>query len=672
MSARLRSLLANACGLLSNNDPLHKFFEEVANAAGGSTPSVGVTLVWRPGGVLSDTVVTTDQELFDRTEAIDGLVFVAVDTSLGIPQITNARPYDANNILWISFDNGTPVPTVEVLAGAQVSNVCRLARVIFDLQPNGAPVLLYPNAGTAVVMTRGSSFINTGSSPAIERTNSDALVFVLQEFSTLDPSGLAPVVDLGASGVALINVDDFSQWGDDTVIGGAGSFVSCQYTLGSGIPNTLSGFTGTNIKNRFPQPSQYNKWCSQDGDDDSGDGSLERPYRTIARALQDNVGTPLVINLMNGTYNGVDTPTTPVPRPSLTIQGCASNGPNEANITPGPSGSAINLQPGIAEAPFIRSVVLRNLNCDGDGVNPAVRVVNALGSPANAFLDSANGLWIENCFLNGNGTDALFVDRAGKVCLLNNQYSGNVQMSQCGGGFALNNEQLAGIWSLTFDPTSVGPLSGALPFRFKSCDLLDVSLVGAFNVEFDAATKGTTLIAEPADFGIGSVAVLRCRGEFGEAFTTYVPADVTVHNINYDQAHIDDFSPFYLAPGSAIRQVLSFKGGVGRNIGVDELIDLDAMDTPAIFYAAAGAGAAQGTIDRRFFSVDTNLDVAPTVVVIDPPFPVNAYAASIQLLVLPAVALSTAFTPTSGAAFSHISTAGAAAETARVLLTRFP
>ena len=671
MSQYLLSLLA-AANLPASG--LKTFLERVAAVSGGSTPSVGVTLVWRPGGTLSDTVVTTAEELFDRTEAIDGLVFVAVDASQGVPQITNARPYDASNILWIAFENSTPVPTVEVLAGAQVTNLCRFTRVIFDLQPNGAPVLVYPTPGTAIVMTRGASFINTGSTPAIVRTTPDALVFVLQEFSTLDPSGLSPVVDLGVDGVALVNVDDFSEWGDDTIIGGAASFVSCQYTLGSRIPNTLSGFTGTNIKNRFPQPSQYNKWCSQDGDDDSGDGSLERPYRTISRALQDNVGTPLVVNLMNGTYNGVVIPTSPVPRPSLTIQGCASLGFNEANITPGPSGSAIELAPSVAEAGFIRSLVLRNLNLDNDGISPCVRVVNAPGSPPNTFLDSPNGLWIENCFLNGNGVVALQVTRAGKVCLLNNQINSAIDMSQVGGGYALNNEVFFGTWQIEFDPTATGPLSGAQPFRFKSCDLDTLNLFGTFNVEIDKGTQGVTLGVVPSNFGAENIARLRCRGEFGEAFCAYDPADIFSHDFNFDQSNIDDFSAFYLVPGSAIRQVLSFRGGVSQSVGIDELMDLNAMDTQAIFYGAAGAGSNQGTIDRRFFQVDVSQSPVAFNVPIDPPFPTNAYGASFQMFFSPppAVAFNTTYTPTSGAAFSHQSGPSAGGEIARVILTRFP
>lgn len=673
MSARLRSLLANANGLLQNNDPLHTFFEEVANASGGSTPSVGVTLVWRPGGVASDTVVTTDQELFDKTEAIDGLVFVAVDTSLGVPQITNARPYNASNILWISFLNSTPVPTVEVLEGAQVTNLCRFTRIVFNLQPNGAPVLLYPTPGTAIVMTRGASFINTGSSPAIERTSPDALVIVMQEFATLDPAGLAPIVDLGADGILVLNIDDFSEWGVGTIIGGAASFIQCQYTLGTRLPNSLAGFTGTLNRNRFPPPSQYNKWCSQGGDDVSGDGSLERPYRSIARALQDDGGNPMVINLQNGTYTGVDIPTSPLPRASLTIQGCASNGANEVNITPGPAGPAINLQPAaIAEAPFVRSLVLRNLNLDGDGVSPAVRVVNALGAPANTFLESNDGLWIENCTLLGNGTDALFVERAGKVNLLNNQISGNVQMGQCGGGFALNCEHFVGTWFVLFDPTAVGPIAGVRPFRFKACNLIDTLFAGAPIVEVDAATKGEVFYTSPTTFGAGAQAIIECRGVFQQGYVEFDPTDVLTHLIDLDQSKFDEFSAYYIAPGSVIRQYITWQNGVAGDIGIDEKIDLDAMDTTAQNYLAGGVGVDQGAIDRRIYHVDTNLDVVATVVPIDPPFMSNAYAATIQPLVLPAVAITTAFTPTDAASFSHISTAGAAAEAARCLLTRFP
>lgn len=669
MSARLRSLLV-ASGL-ANNNPLFTFLEAVAGASGGSTPAPAVSFVWRPGGTPSDNVFTTAEALFTATEAIDGLVFVAVDTSLGAAQITNARPYDASNILWLAFLDTTPVPEVEVLAGAQVTNLCRTTRVIFNLQPNGAPVLLYPDAGTAIVLNRGAGFRNTGSSPAIVRTNPDPLIFVLQEFGSLDPTGLAPVLDLGADGVTLINIDDLSEWGNGTIIGGAAAVISCQYTLGSRLPTSTAGFTGTYVKNRFPPPAQNEKWCSQSGDDVSGDGSLERPYRTIARALQDDVGQSMVIKLQNGTYTGVDIPTSPVPRPSLTIEGCASRGANEVTVTPGPTGSAFNLQPGIPEAPFLRSLVLRNLDCDGDGVSPAVRVVNALGSPANTFMESSDGLWIENCFLNGNGTDALFVDRAERVNLLNNQYNGNVQMGQCGGGFALNNEQFNGTWFVLFDPTAVGPLV-LTPFRFKSCNLLDTLFAGSPNIEIDAATKGQVFYASPTNSGVGAQAIIECRGKFSQGFVEFDPADVLTHQIDLDQSKMDELSAYYIAPGSAIRQFISFQNGVGGDISVDEKMDLDALDTTAQNYLAGGIGVDRGTIDRRHVQVGTNVDVVPTVVAIDPPLPNNVYHIDLSLEALPAAAISTAANPIDGASFSHISTVGAAAELASCLLTRYP
>lgn len=674
MSADLLSILQATLSEIpqANSGNFYQLLARLCGAGGSVSPvpAPAVSFVWRPGGTPSANVFTTAEDLFTATEAIDGLVFVAVDTSLGAAQITNVRPYDAGNILWLAELDTTPAPVVQVLAGAQVTNLCRNTRVVFELQPNGAPVLLYPDAGTAIVLNRGAAFRNTGSSPAIVRTTPDPLVFVLQEFASLDPTGIAPILDLGVDGVTLINIDDLSEWGNGTIIGGAAAFISCQYTLGSRLPNSVAGFTGTYVKNRFPPPAQNEKWCAQNGDDVSGDGSLERPYRTIARALQDDVGQPMVVNLQNGTYTGVDIPTSPVPRPSLTIQGEASRGANEVTVSPGPSGSAFNLQPGIPEAPFLRSLVLRNMNCDGDGVAPAVRVVNAPGSPANTFMDSSDGLWIEACFLNGNGTDALFVERAGRVNLLSNEYNGNVQMGQCGGGFALNNEHLSGTWFVLFDPTITGPLT-LLPFRFKSCNLLDTLFAGSPIVEIDAATKGQVFYASPTNSGAGAQAIVECRGKFSQGFVEFDPADVLTHQIDLDQSKMDELSAYYIAPGSAIRQFISFQNGVSGDLTVDEKIDLDAMDTTAQNYLAGGVGVDRGTIDRRHVQVGTNVDVVPTVVAIDPPLPTNVYNIGLSLNALPAVAISTTVNPIDGASFSHQSTAGAAAELASCLLTRY-
>lgn len=656
---------------------LQKQISELRTIINNNTNIVNIaaSIVWRPGGTPGNGVVTTEAQVWAIVDATGGVVQVELDTSIAPAQIAGVR--DATRIVWGAFGKRLPQPVLQVLSTAQVTNLSNLEFTQVELQPNGAPVLLYTSPYVVLLKT-GSSMVNTGTGPAIvylTDLNTGPLVFALNYSSQLLPCPPgSPIVDLQDTGFTVINADDFSSWGDNTVAGIPGSALVEQYTVGTGRPTMLVNFSGTRVSSRAAPPPSRLKYCAADGNDFTGDGTIERPYRNIDRALQDDLGQPMVIFLENGDYTGINIPTAPVPRPSLTIQGSASLGSNGVNIVSGPAGSAIFLQPTVASAPFVRALILRNLNLSGDGVSAAVIVSNNPGSPANTFLEDHEGLWIENCFLNGNGADALLVDRAGRVCLLNNQYNGNIQLGQVGAGYALNNEQFAGIWFFNFDPTAVGPLGGAQPFYFKSCNLIDLSLNGTPNVVIDKTTSGTTLFIEPSNFGGTDIAIVRCRGQFDEAFTIYDPTDTVSHDLNFDQSNIDDFSPFYILPGSAIRQVLSFRGGVSQTIGIDEKIDLNAMDTQATFYSAGGVGVDQGTIDRRFFQVDISLDAVLTNVPIDPPLPTNQYSVTIQLIFVapPAVAFMTSYTPTSGSSFSHTSGAAAAGETARAMITRFP
>lgn len=633
------------------------------------TTNITASIVWRPGGTLGNGVYTTEAEVWAVVDALQVDVEVQLDTTNAPAQIAGVR--DATRIRWTPFSRSLPQPVLQVLSTGRVTNFSNLGFVEVQLFPSGAPVLLYPNP-YVIVMDLGASMDNLGSTEAIIYTTATApLVFALTYQSRMLASGGVALVNLQNSGFLVVSAEDLCTFGAETVSGTPGSFLVEQYTVGTVRPQSLSGFSGFRSLDRFPPALRRMKYVAAlGGDDASGDGTEERPYQTIERALQDDLGEAMVIRLLPGTYAGVVIPSSPA-RASLTIEGHAALSTEDVLITSNPNGYGFELTPAAADAPFFRTLVLRNLNIQGNF--GAVRVINS--GPVNTFLESLGGLWIENCFLLAGVGVALEVERGGVINLMNNKIGGDVELRQTSRGTAINNEQLFGTWNHRHDATALQPIGGLAPFYYKSCRWLSVLVDGAPNVVLDSGCRGDLLSLAPNDYAGSAFMTVRCEAKFVEFSCMFLQSGITTHDIVLDQSKLPNFNIFFDAPPvpATIRQPVTFLNGVSSTIVVDEKIDLYSLDTTADVFIAGGVGVDQGAIDRRRILIRTNLSVVPTNVTIDPPLPAGAaYEASVVYNALPGIAVTTQTNPAGGAQVTHQSTAGVALESASLLLTRYP
>lgn len=142
-------------------------------------PSIGLDVIWQPGGVAANNVYTTEATVFAALATIlassGGPVTLGLDTSLGAAALTAA--HDWTRIALVSArgrdsgaNGGGTADILTVNDGAlQTGLGIQSVRGVFViLNPTTGPVLAYPVNKTRIFLTEGAQFGNIGSVPACQ------------------------------------------------------------------------------------------------------------------------------------------------------------------------------------------------------------------------------------------------------------------------------------------------------------------------------------------------------------------------------------------------------------------------------------------------------------------------------------------------------------------------
>src|SRR5690606_27632213 len=284
MAGRLASLLLAAFVPLS---PLKTFFEVLA-ATVDSIPigaQGAVSFVWRPGTPNpSGNVFATWATLYAALSAVRGLKTVLVDTTVA-PAVVPAGTYNLRSVTLQGFNQSIPPTTVRLDDGVNVVDILGLTRIRVETFTTGATQFSFtepnPNFGL-----ESASIEPQTAFPPIQYflAGSPSLQIGLIRGGSLG-NGVDAALDLGATGQALIFLENTAALADDAVVGAVGSSLYLVYSDGATLPNALSGFAGTLIKSPLPPLSANVLYVATNGNDFSGDGSPQRPLATLQAAL---------------------------------------------------------------------------------------------------------------------------------------------------------------------------------------------------------------------------------------------------------------------------------------------------------------------------------------------------------------------------------------------------
>lgn len=515
---------------------IHDLIVNGTASGGGGTRQI----VWRPGvaSVPALDVYATWAEVYARVQALDGLIDIVCDDSTDVC-VVPAGIYDMTGVRLVAYSTTIDGNTVSLADGVDLQFLRGLSGTIFLEGNSLSPCLSFGNPqvgepGPVFWMNKGATIYST-TGPMIlwELLGGRALTVFLDDFSTFGDT-VTPVLDLGNNGGANFVVDFDSILFDESVVGGIDAQLIESYESGAGLPGTLSGFTGTEIRLPYP-PVPIATYFVEPivGHDTRNDGSEAMPFATPDRAIQAGIASSsgrFTVVLLPGSYNGITIPTAPGPS-HLTIEGRGS--PTDVIVSGGAS-PGLSLLPAPAEEGGIRNVTVRNLTLDGDY---AIRA-EAIGPAASLFLDE--GLNVENCLLFG-ASAAIFAIKCGKVNIRDTTSDGGMYFIQCGGGRWSNVVQNE-FMLIEADLTNPAlPTNGVSPFYFSGCDLTDVNVDYQAKAIFDPSTTQEYLACQAVDNADPMFVQCESRIEFSALAATVDDPITAPPRFNFDRCWCNNF-----------------------------------------------------------------------------------------------------------------------------------
>jgi len=612
MAGRLASLLLAAFVPLS---PLKTFFEVLA-ATVDSIPigaQGAVSFVWRPGTPNpSGNVFATWATLYAALSAVRGLKTVLVDTTVA-PAVVPAGTYNLRSVTLQGFNQSIPPTTVRLDDGVNLVDILGLTRIRVETFTTGATQFSFtepnPNFGL-----ESASIEPQTAFPPIQYflAGSPSLQIGLIRGGSLG-NGVDAALDLGATGQALIFLENTAALADDAVVGAVGSSLYLVYSDGATLPNALSGFAGTLIKSPLPPLSANVLYVATNGNDFSGDGSPQRPLATLQAALNLSSDNTTII-MRPGTYASAQIPTTP-PRSNLSIQG-------EGLVTivdNGALGAALLLLADATSANSIQSLRLQNLRLQGD---LGLRI-----NDTNVFSDSflADGLFLTNCILSG--IFSLSLNRANQFTLQGCKLVGDAQINQCGVGRWTGTDTQGNV-EFNFDSSAAGPLGG-VDIKVDSSQFALLQLTGSPTLFFGKEVNVGEMNVSPREQA-GATMSLIFQGISGEIIVDYLSTDTVSHSLNFNQCEVDFFDSFFDSNPAAARQAVSMRSAVALSANAGDEVDLDLDGSSNDIAGASGVAPSIGGV-RRSFTENVNPSLGVTPLVFTTPLTDSNYTVYFQL-----------------------------------------
>lgn len=620
---------------------------EWASGVDGAAPYV---FVWRPGEPSpGKNVFASFTALYAALVATQGERLVVVDTSLA-PAVVPAGAFNFQGVTVQGYRQAQPPTAVTLSDGAELIDPLGFIRLQVQTQTTGPGQILFTPSNPNLGLESASIVALTPFAPIqYPAVGSPGLQIRLRLGGTLG-DGANPVLDLGATGNALVFVDNTGQLSNDSVSGSPGSSLVLVYPDGAGLPQSLTGYTGTLIKSPLPELVANVIHVATNGNDFSGDGSEQRPFATVQHAL-DVSGDNTVIKVAPGIYPAAIVPTTP-PRANLAIEG---SGYCVIGSLADPIG--LDLSADATSANAISSFRLSNLVLRGQ-TGLRVDDSNPVGDD---FLQS--GLFIQGCSLEGT-LAACSINRPSAIAFRNNTARGSANFAQLGVGTIAEN-YFANEASASFDSSLPFPALGTLIFWDSNTflDVLAVSGSGTNHFSKDNTCDSLqispeVLAGDPMDFIF--------QGWARECIVIYLNTDPSPHGIVLDQAHIGFFDSFFDVTPATIRQSVSLRGAALGVANAGDWIDVDADSSSYGICASSGLPPDQGTV-RRSFRENVAINVAPASVTFATPMDNDRYTVFFET----AAPVAVAITAKDKFGFTYVGSAGPIAGSATIVPTDF-
>lgn len=584
---------------------------EWASGVEGGAPYV---FVWRPGEPSpGKNVFASFTALYAALVATQGERLVVVDTSLA-PAVIPAGTFNFQGVTLQGYRQAQPPTTVTLANGAALVDPLGFVRLQVQTQTTGPGQILFTPSNPNLGLESASIVALTPFAPIqYPAVGSPGLQIGLRLGGTLG-DGANPVLDLGATGNALVFVDNTGQLSNDSVSGSPGSSLVLVYPDGAGLPQSLTGYTGTLIKSPLPELVANVIYVATNGNDFSGDGSEQRPFLTLQHALNQSSDDTTII-LAPGLYPAATVPVTP-PRANLSIEG-------RGRCVVGTFADAYGLAllADATSANTISSFRLSNLVLRGE--------VGLRVDDSNLFGDNflQEGLFVENCVLEG-GIAGCSIARPGSLFFRGNTLNGVANFSQLGQGTVSGN-YFNGEANVSFDSGQPFPALGTQVYFDSNTFLQILAVSGSGQQYFSKDNTCDTLLISPRVLD-GDVMVCHYQGWAREVTVDFVSTDTIAHDVTLDQSHVGFLNSFFDVTPPAARQAISLReSALGFSIA-GEFIDIDATGSAYGGMGSGGVAPDQGTV-RRSFRENVSVSGFPAVIVFTVPMDSAQYTVFFDL-----------------------------------------
>lgn len=638
-----------------------------------------VTLIGAPSLVLrtdepnpSGNVFATWESLYAVLVTIKGFRIIAIDPTLNpIAQVPpSVTPYDLEGVV-IQGLSSQIAPTLNIQNGATLQNVLTFRKlfVVGNRASNVAPpaLTLIPTpslgGGGPPLILFETAFLGTNTAFPPLVVDGGVTPFAVVELrggGTLgdrsNPLPIWPVVR-AQNGVQL-QVVGFDQASvlDNFASGDPMSAVYCSYSDDCAIiPSAKpSGLPGPYFQQALNFQPLFVLYADDTfGNDEIGNGTVRRPFQTIARCLEYgrlNNAENLTIYLFPGVYAGASVLLTNTPLQRLTIEG-QGNGVRGGAVTINGAPNGIEVVPtDQTEADQFVSLVLRNLLIQSPQVG--ILATDFTVNPTN-FLNE--GLVIDNCQIQGD-FEAISLFKVGRVDAFDSLV-GQATMDQCAGQRWCNVESAAQL-TINTDRDNAMPFNSDVDMLFLGCRFFGIELTAQAHASFDKSCScdqiGTASLAQSAG---GFNPQVRFHGTTDSAqINTAATAGGAVEPPIYDldDSTIVDLTIVDLAsptPPEVTARHATLAQGLG-SISVSGNVNLNAKK--ADFPEASVAVAGGATVDSDTRSASSVTAVGAVAVAFPFPFPAGA---SYNVLAEGDAPVSVGITAKTGAGFDQTGSA---------------
>lgn len=302
---------------------------------GGVFPDPTICFVYRPGGVAGGNVFTDFAAVTVAMTSIEGCKFLEFDDSIVSPAPVPAGAFDMKDVIWTAFSGGLGGVgvAVSIAEGAVLTNLFQIQGKLAIVFLGATPPIVLPAGISRMVLNEGPIITTSGTGPLISVPNGAILRLHMEGQETALTTGTNEVIDVGATGIVSVDVNDDCFFSRDVISGVAGANAGVNLKGASAtIAETQAGFAGTFTKNLdafsrwdssttlFTTPGPHLAVLNEVSRVDPTGGVVAMTLPDIIASSQDKRGETVIIHNVTTSENTI----TITPFAGQTIDGKAS------------------------------------------------------------------------------------------------------------------------------------------------------------------------------------------------------------------------------------------------------------------------------------------------------------------------------------------------------------